>query len=109
VSIVVYDNSGITVIVDAGTQGPKGDPGTSTPINYAVDYLNLTALNIAEKKATLSAAPTSPEKTILDVITGVAQKYGLDFIVSGNQLMWEFLGLDGKLAENEQLRIEYFI
>ena len=108
-SVVIYDPAGITVIVDIGTRGPQGVPGVSPSGNFTVEYLGLTALNISEKKVTLGSVPIAPEKTILDVITGVAQKYETDFIIIGGQLSWDGLGLDGKLIEGEQLRVEYFI
>ena len=108
-SVVIYDPAGITVIVDIGTRGPQGIPGVSPSGNFTVDYLSLTATDISEKKVTLGGVPVVPEKTILDVITGVAQVYETDFIIIGDQLSWDGLGLDGKLIEGEQLRIEYFI
>jgi hypothetical protein len=108
VSIVICDVSGITVIVDIGTRGPQGIPGVSPSSNNVVNYFTLTSTNILEKKITLNSIPAVPEKTILDVITGGPQKYETDFVVTGNELSWDGLNLDGELSEGEDLRVEYF-
>jgi hypothetical protein len=100
--VAIYDPCGITIELDIGTRGPPGLPGSAT---FSVEYITLNLTNISEKKITLNAEPLMPEKTILDILTGVTQKYGTDFTVSGAELSWTTLDL----VENDQLRITYFI
>lgn len=77
--------------------------GTS-PLNF--DYIELSAINIAEKKASLAKIPSSSAISV-DVVGGTTQLLGADFSVSGRELQWDGLGLDGLLEEGDVLRVMY--
>jgi hypothetical protein len=86
--------------IDFATGGGGGS-------GYNVNLFTLSAGDIAAKSVTLSAIPTTPGKTILSVIDGDQQDYGIDFSVSGTTLSWASLGLDGVLVEGDKLVIQF--
>jgi hypothetical protein len=52
--------------------------------------------------------PDTPDKTILTVIGGPMQYYGNDYVVlSGGQLNWSGLFLDGVLASGDILIVQF--
>lgn len=74
----------------------------------AVEYYELDLTDELNKFVTLSNTPSQPSKVILDVIGGTSQEFSVDFTVSGDQLSWNGLGLDGFLVSGDKLRIYYF-
>jgi hypothetical protein len=83
----------------------------STPIDTVApltEYITLTSTDITNKYITLSFAPAVASTTMVDLLGGSAQKYTTDFIVSGSQVQWTGLGLDGLLAAGDVLRVHYF-
>lgn len=79
-------------------------PGT---IPYVVDLFTLSPTDITNKFVTLSSAPIPANKTILNVIGGPVQDYGTDFTVTGTQLSWSSLFLDGLLVSGDKLIVQY--
>jgi hypothetical protein len=73
----------------------------------AVEPFTLSSGDISNKFITLSAAPTAPTKTQLSVIGGPAQAYGTDFTVTGTQLSWSGLFLDGVLVAGDIVTVQY--
>lgn len=73
-----------------------------------VQYKTLDATDITNKYITIPASPGDVTKVLLDVIKGSSQEYGVDFSVSGTQLTWNGLGLDGQLNIGDILRYHYF-
>lgn len=74
---------------------------------FNVEYVTITALMIFNKSLTLASAPTTSGQTVLMHTSGPAQKYGVDFTVSGTTLTWNGLGLDGVIAENDVVIVQY--
>jgi hypothetical protein len=74
---------------------------------YFYEDVILTAQQIADKKITLSKNPAFPETLSFVPDGGTAQRYGEDYIVVGNEIRWEGLGLDNFLEEGEVIRITY--
>jgi hypothetical protein len=72
-----------------------------------VNNFTLSVTDISNKFVTLTHAPTSATSTILTVIDGPMQSYGADFIVSGSQLSWSGLFLDGVLVDGDTLVIQF--
>lgn len=72
------------------------------------EYRTLTALEASNKEIVLLEAPTTPNKTQLDIIGGSSQEYSSDFIVVGNVLSWSGLQLDTTLNEGDRIRVQYF-
>ena len=74
--------------------------------SLSVEYRTLTAGEVAAFALTLAATPGDPTAVRADLISGSAQVYSVDFVVSGNVLDWTGLGLVGVLA-GDILRITY--
>ena len=68
-----------------------------------VDLFTLSATDISNKYVNLSGTPNVANATELHVKGAPAQFYGDDFTVSGNQLSWNGLGLDGVLVAGDKL------
>lgn len=80
---------------------------TPPPGTRNIDYYTLGAPDITAKQITLVATPATSADTVLDVIGGTSQHYGIDYSVSGSTLTWNGLGLDGLLANGDVLRVIY--
>ena len=80
---------------------------TSGTTTYNVNYVTLKSTDISNKFITLSSAPTVPADTLLTVIGGPMQNYGIDYTVSGTILSWSGLFLDGVLIVNDILIIQF--
>jgi hypothetical protein len=78
--------------------------------SYLVDEFTLTPTNISNGFVTLSSAPAIPADTILTVIGGPMQSYGIDYTVSGAQLSFinslAFGGISA-LVSGDKLVIQY--
>jgi len=73
-----------------------------------VEYRDITLAEETAKQLTLANLPAEPTKVKLDIIGGSAQRYTVDFIVTGSILSWSGLRLDGVLVENSEVRINYY-
>lgn len=67
----------------------------------------LTTVEVADKKISLSNIPSFPETAILSLAGGTLQRYGVDYVVIGQDLSWEGLELDGFLEPDDELRVYY--
>ena len=77
---------------------------------YKVDNFTLSSGDITNQFVTLSVAPASPAKTVLQVVGGVVQSYGTDFSISGSTLT--FLGDlasggNAALVSGDKLIVQY--
>lgn len=82
---------------------PSGAAGNQ----YHVNNFTLTPTDISNKFITLTTAPTDPAKTVVLVIGGDAQEYAVDFTLSGTQLSWSSLGLDGVLVSGDRVVVQF--
>lgn len=82
-------------------------PATSATGNFLVNEFTLSPTDITNKYVTLSQVPAVAAKTLLTVIGGPMQSYGADFTVSGSQLSWSGLFLDGVLVSGDMLVVEF--
>ena len=73
-----------------------------------VEYRTLDATDIANESFTLSVAPSNPLNVIVDVISGSAQIYGIDFTVSGTTFSWVGLGMSSQVTIGSIIRYHYF-
>lgn len=80
---------------------------TGSSASYNVDKFTLNGTDITNKYVTLSGTPTSPSDTILSVSGGIEQDYSDDFVMIGNQLSWDSLGLDGVLVAGDKLTVQF--
>ena len=76
-------------------------------ISQRVDKFTLSSTDITNKFVTLSHTPAIPGETILLVENAVNMFYGIDFTVTGNELGWSGLALDGILSSGDNLTATY--
>lgn len=81
-----------------------GGPNIYTP---RLEERTLTASEIVNKELTLSY-PIAGTTCLVDIVGGSTQQSGIDFLVSGNTISWNALGLEGNVAEGDTLRILFF-
>lgn len=74
---------------------------------YRVELFTLNGTDISNKFVTLATAPVTANLTQLTVIGGPLQDYGTDFTVSGTQLSWSGLFLDGVLVSGDKLVVTH--
>lgn len=91
--------------------GGDGDTAGGFPIGAnagsIVQRIELTQNDIDNKYVTLASAPLISSSVVVIPEGGIAQAYGIDFIVVGNQLQWSGLGLDNFLDETDVLLVQY--
>lgn len=85
----------------------SGGGGGSTATSRNVELRTITSGEAAAKQLTLAAPPQTANFTVLEIAGAPSQFYGVDFSVTGNVLSWSGLGLDGILANGDQLTITY--
>jgi hypothetical protein len=71
------------------------------------EYFTLTSGNVSDKYVSLANSPYAATEVLLDVIHGCTQRYDTDYTVSGVQVQWTGLGLDGVLEVDDELRVVY--
>jgi hypothetical protein len=105
---------GSEVVYDVDQKAFYGGDGTTSggfPIgaNAGSIYqrIELTQEDINNKFVTLSSTPLISSAVIVTPEGGIAQAYGIDFIVVGSQLRWNNLGLDNFLDESDVLLVQY--
>ena len=104
-SEVVYD------VDQKAFYGGDGNTSGGFPIgaNAGSIYqrIELTQEDINNKFVTLASTPLISSAVIVTPEGGIAQAYGIDFIVVGRQLRWNNLGLDNFLDESDVLLVQY--
>ena len=99
---------GQALVYDGATQLWKNQTIVVPPSNiYTVEYFTLDSLNISSSSITLSHTPTDPTTVTLDVISGSAQVYGEDYMVTLDVLSWLSTPLYGILDVGDKLRVTY--
>lgn len=71
------------------------------------EYRTIDSTEFTNKSLILVETPFLPTEVTVDLKGGIAQFYGDDFTVSGQNLDWTGLGLDGLIATGDKLRIIY--
>lgn len=77
--------------------------------NIFWELRELTALEVQAKAVVLQNQPAGPDKVTLDVVGGTSQRPGADFVLVGNVVSWDGLGLEPDLVAGDFLRIGYAI
>jgi hypothetical protein len=67
----------------------------------------ITAPEAAAKRFTIGFMPAVPSEVVADVVGGVTASFADDFIIIGNEFVWEGLGFDGLLGTGDQVRLVY--
>lgn len=71
------------------------------------DILTIGQEDIDNKYVTLSLSPSSPNSVSLTFLEGIEQQNGVDFIVQGNILSWDGLGLDGFIEVGDVIIVRF--
>lgn len=89
----------------------EGDVPSYVELNKGIRFYReekiLNSDQIISGVIPLDKTPDNPSNVRLVPKHGIEQDYGDDFIVSGNELIFKDLGLDGFLEENEPVYIYY--
>lgn len=72
-----------------------------------IEIVTLNQDDIDAKQVTLNTTPLSPSTVIVTPEGGIPQINGVDYIITGNILSWDSLGLDGFLEVNEVLIVQH--
>lgn len=72
---------------------------------FVYEY-TLNTTDISNNYITLPQAPEDPSLTLLNVVGGPMQLYTIDYTVSGSQLFWFGLGLQGVLVAGDILIVQ---
>lgn len=71
-----------------------------------IEYITLTQTHVEEKKVTLKETPNK-NLIAVDILGGISQFPDIDFIIVGQELRWDSLGLDGLLESGDTMRVIY--
>jgi len=123
VALTVNAPASVVIIADTGgpgIQGPQGLVGPVGPIGLtgpqgaqgipgpnSGEFRTITSAESLAGSLTLAGAPATPSKVRVWISGGTLQKYGFDFIVSVNQLIWIGYALETTLSTGDDLLIEY--
>jgi hypothetical protein len=102
---VVYDTDESIFYVGDGTTLGGFLIGHNT--GSIIKRIELNQQDIFNKFVTISPAPLVSSSVLLTPEGGIPQTYGVDYIISGTQLKWDGLGLDGFLDITDVLIIQY--
>lgn len=111
-STLVLEPSEIVYDTDNNSfYGGNGSDVGGFPIGLGASGLvtkyNLTQQDTNRKFILLPSEPFSSSSVRLNIVGGIEQVNGIDFIVTGNVLSWDGLGLDNFLDEGDTLLIQY--
>ena len=102
---VVYDTDSNVFYGGDGTTLGGFLIGSNT--GSEVKRIELTQQDIDNKFVTLSPTPLVSSAVLLTPEGGIPQTYSIDYVVVGNQLRWEGLGLDNFLDLTDVLIVQY--
>ena len=103
-------SSAVTYNPFTGTFDFTGDRNvTSIDSNFFVETIVISAAQAAAQAVVLTNTPGDVNKTILDIVSGTSQRFGVDFTVAGNVLSWAGFSLETVLAEGDVIRVTYVI
>jgi hypothetical protein len=90
---------------DTGTEYLLGTTADISAVE--VEYITLNATQISTAQITLANMPVDATKVTLDIISGSAQIYSVDFTVTGNVLSWSGKPPQTVLEVGDSCRITY--
>jgi hypothetical protein len=110
---MTYDSTRVDTRVHTGGRdyhcwGTVNVPDASRE-QLVIEHIALSAEDIRNKYVSLSFIPDDQDSTSLavNVVGGVPQNYGTDFIVQDGRVIWDGLALDGDLDSEDVLRVIY--
>jgi hypothetical protein len=79
----------------------------TTAALVVVDEFVLTPTDISNKYVTLTRTPALSSEVAMNIIHGISQEFGVDFVCVGRQLSWSSYVLDGLLESGDSIRAVY--
>lgn len=81
-------------------------PGAAS-FDVVTDIFTLDSSNLISKKIKLSQVPKSASAIKFSPDGGPDQRFGVDYTLSGDEIIWEGFTLDGFLEVGEVIRVTY--
>ena len=106
-SEIVYDTDVDAFFGGDGVTLGGVELGSQGGVRFFKEIKILNADHISSGTIPLEKSPDKPSTVRLVPKHGIEQDYGNDFIVTGNQIVFKDLGLDGFLEVNETVYIYY--
>lgn len=106
-SELVYDTTESSFYGGDGSTPGGFKVGGGNDLKVKTESFLLTQENIDNKEIVLSEQPAGND-IIFFPEGGIAQRQGIDFIVSLNVISWESQGLDGFLEVDDVIQITYY-
>ena len=109
--MALNDLSGVGGTGSSGIVSGVGGTGvllTDVANSDTVEYRDISLAEFTAKALTLSANPLVSGKVQMDLLEGPPLRFGIDYTVAGTSVSWTGVGLDGKIASGDKLRITYF-
>lgn len=73
------------------------------------DNFVVTPTQLSAGQVTLTDSPADPLKVELIIFGGIEQRPGVDFVVTGNVLSWDSLGMELLLDEGTAFTVRYIV
>lgn len=71
------------------------------------EFRTLTSGEAAAKIVVLANTPSSPGLVLVDIISGCAQEFNVDYTIVTNEFRWSGYALDGVLTTGDRIRFHY--
>lgn len=75
--------------------------------NMFEEEVTLSAGDISNKSVSLAFPPSDASQVVFNVLNGVPQEFGVDYIAYGISVDWSGLTLDGYLEQDDIVRVTY--
>jgi hypothetical protein len=72
-----------------------------------IEVFDLTSDQILAKRVVLANPPLHPERTLVQLETGIAQYANRDFYVVGAEVRWDNLAMELLVEPNQKLHVTY--
>lgn len=89
------------------SNGSPASPIVSVGTNNVL-YYEIQPADVTAKAFTLPSTPAEQTKLLVDFLGVGSLEFGVDFNVTGSDIEWNGLTLDGFIASSDILRIQYF-
>ena len=77
-------------------------------ILFVMEYHTITPLDVLSRGLELENMPTAPEDVAVNVVSGVPQAYGDDFVVINDRIDWAGRGMEPLIEVGDVLRLTYY-
>jgi len=107
VTMDVAPAAGQQVYASYLSNGAPASPIVSVGTNNVI-YYELQSADVTAKAFTLPTSPAEQTKLLVDFLGVGSLEFGVDFNVTGSDIEWNGLTLDGYVVIGDIFRIQYF-